>query len=74
VILRAALRIGLTQTVHLTVQPSSLRIQGPGSVACKKSKQEDHNDDHEQLKHARTSVVQRHSFAALRPKFDITEN
>jgi hypothetical protein len=70
VILRAALRIGLTQTVH----PSSLRIQGPGPVAQEKSNREDHNYDREQLKHVRTSVVQRHSFAAPRPKFDIVEN
>lgn len=73
-IFRAALRIGLAQSMHLTVHPPSLRIEGPGSVACTKSKQEDHTYHREQLKHVGTSMVQRHSFAAPRPNFDIVEN
>jgi len=61
--------------MHLTVQPPSLRIQRPSSVTCKESKREDHADDREQLKHVRTSVIQRPSFDAVsRPKFDIAEN
>jgi hypothetical protein len=54
VILRAVLRIGLTRTVHPTMQPSTPRIQVPGSESCKKSQREDHNRDREQLKHMRT--------------------
>jgi len=56
VILRAALRIGLTRTVHPTMQPSSPRIQIPGSEPCKKSQREDHNHDREQLEHMRTPL------------------